>query len=221
MLPRSGFRGRRRGRSRRCAGSCPGTRSRKPVLAPSDPVPDHPDEPQEGDASERDQVQRDHHGGSSPRIGQPRARDPRMGGDDSLSSTSAVMRNTEKTIPAIPEVPATAARVPQLSGPAFPLGWQPDLPHHAHRAPPPHYTASAADHLPDPTGVARARCRARTMSFTARRVLSSIDHETNPSPSRTGRSGHCRRHELTIDRQRVFGRRDLVRLHPHGSPHSL
>ena len=43
------------------------------VLAAADPVPDHPDEPQEGDAGERDQVQRDGHRGSPPRIGQPLA----------------------------------------------------------------------------------------------------------------------------------------------------
>jgi hypothetical protein len=31
----------------------------KPVLALADPVAEHPDEPQEGDAGERNQVQRD------------------------------------------------------------------------------------------------------------------------------------------------------------------
>jgi hypothetical protein len=51
------------------------------IFASADPVPYYPNEPQESDASERDQVQRDCHRSSPSRIGQPRARDGGMGRD--------------------------------------------------------------------------------------------------------------------------------------------
>jgi hypothetical protein len=54
------------------------------VLALADPVPQHPDEPQEGDPGERDQVQGDGHRRTPPGIGQPRAGHFGMGRDRDL-----------------------------------------------------------------------------------------------------------------------------------------
>ena len=106
-------------------------RREKPVLALADAIPEHADEPEEGDARERDEIQRDRTAARRPESVSHVPGTRGSAGTESLSRTRAKIMNTEKTIP------ATAAARGVLSGTRWRPATDPRRTFLAHRWPPP------------------------------------------------------------------------------------